>query len=683
MYIRELRIKNFRCFGEKPERIELDPELSIFIGDNGSGKTTVISAIQRLFGSTSSERRITREDVHFGAGEVSGAASDQISEAVDQQTLKVVTNREMFIEAILAFPELEDSTDGNEDSGLDVVAETFHAMSCSGVGHPLNARIRLEAKWEFGVDEDDIEQKIYWLTSTDDVPFGDDDVAKIPMQAAHRRRIQLKFLPATRNNVAVVRSAMKELLVWLERYGNLDSGKDELEKQRNQLQAIFNELPAVKGVVSELSRNWGQLFNGQLFSQAKLSVLSREIHKALRELTLKMSPSATGAEYSIDDLSEGQASLLYISIIASIIKLNERHLGKKVDGYNEVAEPRPWLTIIALEEPENHLSSFYLSRMINLMITLCARDSAMGLLTTHSAGAVRRIDPEKIRYMRHDETLRVSSMRRILLPEKTDEKYKYIYEAIRSNPELYFAKLVILGEGRSEEIVLPRLAKAYNEKLDLDPAFVAFVPLGGRHVNHFWKLLNDLKIPHITLLDYDFGRHNAGLLRLKYVTEQLAKLGHAPPEGKPENAAEWQSLDQEQFKKFYDWGRSLRVHFSMQLDLDMMMTQAYPVQYLSISKVSNDGSYNAAEFEKSVFGKSGVGLAAYQDIAAPTVQNLAIYDDLFKKGSKPVAHLEAMSLLTDAELIASCPDPLRALFADCELLLGLPPANSTKPGAIS
>jgi putative ATP-dependent endonuclease of OLD family len=60
-------------------------------------------------------------------------------------------------------------------------------------------------------------------------------------------------------------------------------------------------------------------------------------------------------------------------------------------------------------------------------------------------------------------------------------------------PELYFARFVILGEGDSEQVVLPRLASALG--LEVDPAFVAIVPLGGRHVNHFWKLLNDLHIP--------------------------------------------------------------------------------------------------------------------------------------------------------------------------------------------
>lgn len=666
MHIKELRLKNFRCFGDKEEVISLDQEMTAFIGDNGSGKTTVLKALQRLFGSTSAERSLRRDDVHFGAGEVPGPdAQDD-----ETQVITVVSIREIYIEAILDFPELTNAAEGGSDTGLDASVETFHAMSCAGPGKPLQARIRLEANWQFGIDEDDIDQKVYWVTTTEDVPFGDDDIAKNPMPAAQRRRIQLKYLPATRNNSAVVKGAMKELLVWLERFGDLTSGKQQLEAQRAELQKVFDDLPAINGVVRELSKNWGKLFKGELYSEAKLSILSQEIHKALRDLTLKLSPSETGAEYAIEDLSEGQASLLYISIVASIIQLNERHIGKSVDGYRDVPELKPWLTIIALEEPENHLSPFYLSRMIALISALCEGDSAIGILTSHSAGAIRRIDPENIRYMRHDDKKRVSHAHSITLPEKTDLKYKYIYEAVRSNPELYFAKLVVLGEGRSEEIVIPKLAKAFNSQLDLDPAFVAFVPLGGRHVNHFWKLLNDLNIPYVTLLDYDLGRHNAGVLRIKYVTDQLLSVGTENPFDKLENAAAWRGLDRAEVVKRYKWALENGVHFSLNLDLDMMMLKAFPAQYQSISRIGDLFELNAEDYVESVFGKAGNGLADYAK-DSPTAAELAIYDDLFKKGSKPISHIEAMASLTDEELKAQCPKPLQKLFKDCATRLGI------------
>jgi putative ATP-dependent endonuclease of OLD family len=80
---------------------------------------------------------------------------------------------------------------------------------------------------------------------------------------------------------------------------------------------------------------------------------------------------------------------------------------------------------------------------------------------------------EQIRYFRQETTpnSRRSIIKEIQLPSnKSDDDYKYINQAILAHPELYFSKLVLLGEGDSEEIVIPQLAKIFD--LDLDPLSV-------------------------------------------------------------------------------------------------------------------------------------------------------------------------------------------------------------------
>ena len=60
--------------------------------------------------------------------------------------------------------------------------------------------------------------------------------------------------------------------------------------------------------------------------------------------------------------------------------------------------------------------------------------------------------------------------------------------------------------------------------LPIDRSFVAMVPLGGRHVNHLWKLLAGLDIPYATLLDLDYGREGGAWIRIKSIVEQLLRV---------------------------------------------------------------------------------------------------------------------------------------------------------------
>jgi putative ATP-dependent endonuclease of the OLD family len=154
--------------------------------------------------------------------------------------------------------------------------------------------------------------------------------------------------------------------------------------------------------------------------------------------------------------------------------------------------------------------------------------------------------------------------------------------AMLAFPELYFARFVILGEGDSERIVLPRLAKA--DGLLIDPAFVAIVPLGGRHVQHFWRLLDGLCIPHATLLDLDVGRKGGGYGRVKTAIEQLIGIGVdkktllATSGGGVVSDADLSKMHLRKDKHLQAWADSLAsysVFFSSPLDLDLAMLKAF------------------------------------------------------------------------------------------------------------
>jgi putative ATP-dependent endonuclease of OLD family len=104
------------------------------------------------------------------------------------------------------------------------------------------------------------------------------------------------------------------------------------------------------------------------------------------------------------------------------------------------------------------------------------------------------------------------------------------------------------------------------------------------------------------------------------------------------------------------------VFFSYPLDLDMMMLRAFPDAY---GVDDADVPDNMRKLKASIFGK-GPGMAAYRARADeadhPSNEELATYDELFNKRSKPASHLGAFGKLTDDDITEDCPEPLRALI---------------------
>jgi putative ATP-dependent endonuclease of OLD family len=308
---------------------------------------------------------------------------------------------------------------------------------------------------------------------------------------------------------------------------------------------------------------------------------------------------------------------------------------------------------------------------MSLLTDLCAGHQSMGIITSHASGVLRRLQPEAVRHFRLDLENLVTHVTSIRLPDDDEDAEKFVRQAVLAQPELYFASLVILGEGDSEAVVLPRVAKALG--IELDPSFIAFAPFGGRHVNHFWRLLKDLDIPFLTLLDFDLGRHGAGPLRLKYAFDQLGKITDivAPDwdKGDPAASPYWNGLKERGITRWRDWLADRGIFYSYPLDLDMMMVRAFPDAY---GVDQGEAPEDAKQLEISVFGK-GPGLAAYKEKVAkgdlPSDEELAAYDTLFKKRGKPGSHLRALAALTDKEIAEGCPQPLRDLISAAEVIL--------------
>lgn len=659
MYIESVKIKGFQCYGDAPVNIYLQSDVTTLIGANGTGKTALLQGFLRLFGVTQNQRTIKTSDFFVPPGETCHSKEERF----------------LWLDVRLAFPEL---TAGSDDS--QAVPPCFKHMIVESPGAEPFCRMRLEAKWtNDGTVEGDIEQTIYWIATDIDEPK---EEHKKPVSAHERGLIQVHYLPASRDEAALIKYSTKLMTGRLLKAIEWSAGTVKVfEEASRKIQSSFGAEKPVKAINAVLKKEWSFLNDFPLYTNPELQIVSSNFEKIIKNVNILFNPDSEGNEAGLDDLSDGQKSLFYFSLAISAFSIERKIVEsasskatkKEISGFNRESLNIPSLTIFALEEPENHLAPYYLSRIIRQVRGITQSGAAQAVFTSHSPAMLTRVDPKEICHFRLSSDTGTAQISPITIPDKPEDAAKYIREAVIAFPEIYFAKFVILCEGDSEQIVLPRIAAALN--LEIDPSFVAIVPLGGRHVNHFWKLLADLQIPFATLLDFDLGRDGAGWGRIKYVCDQLIEIGFSKKklltsyddDGNEsvlsdkdyDEMSDWK-VDLDDMKDWLNFLKKYGVFFSYPLDLDMSMLVCFQSEYKKIGK--KGPSTDIKEAAQAVLKKSGPGLSAYSGKLEKLHEFFPWYNYLFLGKSKPATHLLALSEIDDSKLKKSAPSRIISLL---------------------
>jgi len=626
MKLRTLRIKGFQSFGEIPTVIDLEP-MTFLLGPNGAGKTAVLQALARLFAFDPSLRRVRRSDFHVQHGAA-------VKEAEPQPTL--------WIEAQFEFPEAKKGT-----ANHPTIPSHFAHMRLESPDGVPRVRFRLTATLD---DDGDVDERFEYMLEVDKAG----DPTKTSAVPKHdRNAIHVHYLPARRDPTDHITFAAGSMLGRALRAADWKAERDTIAQLTREITGALSENSAVAGIGKELAESWKAVHRGDYYTDPTLAFERSEVESLLRHMTVGFAKGPSEATVEFTRLSDGQKSLLYLSLVLSLQAIGRKVLSKELDSF-DIDKLRPALfTLVAMEEPENSLSPHYLGRVIRALTEFSGHFDAQAMVATHAPSLLRRVPPERVRYLRLDGK-RETIVSGVQMPETSDEAHKFVREAVQAFPELYFSRLVVLGEGDSEEVVLPRVMSALG--LASDDSAISVVPLGGRHVNHFWRLLNGLGIPYVTLLDLDLARYQGGWGRLRYAVKQLkllapddAGLAKVEPDGLPK----WNGDDNVTTSKLgTEWLKYLEnrgVFYSAPLDLDFAMLRAFPGTYgLKKSDVKEPDQATLA----AVLGKKPGTLAHYQ---SADQQHFDAYHERFKLGSKPAAHLGAMADMEDAQLVTRTP----------------------------
>ncbi|AFI89755.1 MULTISPECIES: ATP-dependent nuclease [Pectobacterium] len=663
MQLTKIFISGFKSIStDHPQTISFDKNITTFIGSNGTGKSTVMEALCKLFCVDHSLRGISANDFYNNS---EGSEND----------------KHLIIEAWFNFPE--------PNSGELCIPPLIEHLTFDDVTDELVFRIRLEATLSYELNPlGDIEENVWILNSSDEDP-DENDMTKC--SSAIRNSIQLSYVPANRDPLIQLKYSSKAVLGrLLKAIEWSDENRELLEEQANSLNQLTDTNPAFAEIAQAINKSWNSVYRGRYLSQAQLKFPISNIDEILKLLQLQFDPDELGSKVSVERLSDGQKSLVYFSLIKAMFDIdrNTRKLlseGKDCN-FNHEKMRLPIFNMICLEEPENHLSPHYLGRIISLVKEYGDNDFCQVIVSSHSPSILSRIEPEQIRHFRMDNENRSTVICKLALPDDADEHSKFVKEAVKAYPEIYFSKLVIFGEGDSEEVILPKLLEIYSRNMDSHS--ISVVPLGGRHVNHFWRLLKSLKIPYVTLLDFDIGRNGGGFGRMKYAVEQVIKVGGGTRFIKDsilKIIPSWnESCNPNKYKIKYikdhpepiskrvvESLEECNVYFSSPLDIDYSMISAFPYIFCNKDEAYGEQGPNKINENKekqlidAVLKSDNIGV---QDGFGNDYINKFLwyrYRFLSNK-SKPASHLRMFSLIEDKysndEIIEKLPPELIRLL---------------------
>lgn len=618
MILKTIRLSNFQCFGSEPTEIHFD-KLTYLIGPNGSGKTAVLQALCKMFSIDPSIRRLKPSDFHVPHDE---------SEAPNE--------RKLWVEAEFELPEASNTSDDST-----TIPPMFSHMRLRNALASPTVRFRLEAT--MGVDGDIDDPALFYVLETDKAgePINPHRVPR-----SDRNLIQVHYLPAKREPSDHVAFGTNALLGRLLRSVNWSNDRKAIKDLTDEISESLSTNDSVSLVSSILQNVWNDLHKGSYFTNPKINFSNSEIESLLRHMSVSFSPGHGQNNVDFSQLSDGQKSMLYLSLVLTSQAVGRKVLKEEDSTFDPEKLNPPIFTIIALEEPENSLSPHFLGRIVNSLNKLICENDAQALIATHAPSILKRVAPEQIRYLRLGAN-RQAIISYIKLPDKSDEAHKFVKQAVQAYPEVYFSRLVVLGEGDSEEIVIPKLLEVKG--IPADENAITIAPLGGRHVNYFWRLLTELGIPYITLLDLDLARNQGGWGRIKYINNQLSNYRPTDVLPTENNIPEWNDPDNlfREKENYIDYFESKGIFFSYPLDLDFSMLHRFQDAFEAEIETPTESTI------KAVLGKSYFNSAQYDEDERSLFR---AYHKKFKLSSKPASHINALANLSNQDILNNMPE---------------------------
>lgn len=440
MRIARIKICNFR--GIKNAELLL-PDHVVFVGDNNTGKSSVLEAIDLVLGPERLRRPSPIDEHDFYAGEYLGTDETPIAITVevvvvglsDEQTLHFGNHIEWWnteTETLLSEPPPEETDK----------PEVIHAL-----------RLGFEGKYD--TEEDDFACETFFMS-----PEGEEG-AKDPFRTWDKRRCGFLFLRTLRTGsraLSLERGSLLDIILRLKEL-RLNMWEEALGELR-ELAVAENEELGVTAILEEVQNSVRKFVPSEWAENPhiRVSELTREhLRKTLTVFMGTGENTSAGTEYAAPFSHQGTGTIntLVLALLAMIADLKEN-------------------VIFAMEEPEIAIPPHTQRRIVDSVRDMAAQS----IFTSHSPYVLDEFPPECLVILKREAGV-LGATPATLPPAVKSKAYR---EQLRTRfCECLLARRILIVEGRTEYDAIPTAARRLHE-LDRD-RFKSLESLGLAVIN--------------------------------------------------------------------------------------------------------------------------------------------------------------------------------------------------------
>ena len=460
MYLKRIHIRNFRVFDEVGVEISFNKGVNAIIGENNSGKSSIIDAIRIAFSTVPYKKDIffNRSDFHIGedGSTAEWAQFDVFLEEVPPYLIEIwnpetKTGGEFHIrfslyKATNGMEKVKSSSWGIGTEGNPISSDTFEAIEIAFLGALRDSENEMKPSRNSKLaqllrnivpEESERDELVKLLQSANSSLLEKEQLIKA-RDAVNQNlsRIEQEVLQQ-QIDIGLVEprfdSIAGSLRAWVKPKWVLIATKDPLFEKASDLAVTNMGCHSIHTSVSGV--------------HIDLAMLNGEIDQELKERILEISSHT----FELYQNGLGYNNLLFMSAVL---------------GDMSIQKPGIFQNLLIIEEPEAHLHP-QLQELVQRFLVNTGKEgeNIQIIYTSHSPTLVSKVGIENVNLLYEVCHQKRSLPLASTMLEDADKSYLEKYLDVTKS-QMFFAKGILFVEGICEALIIPELAKIIERPLD-------------------------------------------------------------------------------------------------------------------------------------------------------------------------------------------------------------------------